>query len=78
MVSISQEEEQRTRRVASNIAKEVKKFWMKVEKLVSLFDTSLKRRHLHESSVVFLSGHSHSSSVRFVCFLSHDTSFSQL
>ncbi|CAM6104661.1 unnamed protein product [Calypogeia fissa] len=28
------EEEQRTRRVASNIAKDVKKFWMKVEKLV--------------------------------------------
>jgi hypothetical protein len=28
------EEEQRVRRVASGIAKEVKKFWMKVEKLV--------------------------------------------
>ncbi|BBN17604.1 helicase SRCAP/SWR1 [Marchantia polymorpha subsp. ruderalis] len=28
------EEEQKTRRVASNIAKDVKKFWMKVEKLV--------------------------------------------
>jgi hypothetical protein len=31
-----QEEEQRMRRVASGFAKEVKKFWMKVDKLVKL------------------------------------------
>ena len=34
MVGVYQEEEQRMRRVASNIAKDVKKFWLKVDKLV--------------------------------------------
>lgn len=34
VVVIEQEEEQRMRRVASNIAKDVKKFWLKVDKLV--------------------------------------------
>lgn len=33
-VVVDQEEEQRMRRVASNIAKDVKKFWLKVDKLV--------------------------------------------
>lgn len=33
---VVQEEEQRMRRVASNIAKDVKKFWLKVDKLVTL------------------------------------------
>ena len=35
MVVVDQEEEQRMRRVASNIAKDVKKFWLKVDKLVT-------------------------------------------
>ncbi len=34
-VVAAQEEEQRMRRVASNIAKDVKKFWLKVDKLVT-------------------------------------------
>jgi hypothetical protein len=33
---VEQEEEQRMRRVASNIAKDVKKFWLKVDKLVRM------------------------------------------
>lgn len=31
-----QEEEQKLRKVALNISKDVKKFWVKIEKLVSL------------------------------------------
>jgi len=38
-----QEEEQRLRKVALNISKDVKKFWMKIEKLVS----SLSSMHHH-------------------------------
>jgi E1A-binding protein p400 len=32
----NQEEEQRLRKVAVNISKDVKKFWVKIEKLVNL------------------------------------------
>lgn len=35
LVVLYQEEELRVRRVASGIAKDVKKFWLKVDKLVS-------------------------------------------
>ena len=38
MFCFNQEEEQRIRRLASNIAKDVKKFWTKIEKLVQVFE----------------------------------------
>lgn len=58
---VEQEEEQRMRRVASNIAKDVKKFWLKVDKLVRNRSLQPGSRYEHVGSdrfdvcIVFLS-----------------------
>lgn len=53
------EEEQRTRRLASNIAKDVRKFWMKIEKLVLYkhqLETEERKKRALDKQLDFLLG----------------------
>lgn len=53
------EEEQRTRRLASNIAKDVRKFWMKIEKLVLYkhqLETEERKKRERDKQLDFLLG----------------------
>jgi hypothetical protein len=83
LIFLLQEEEHRMRKVALNISKDVKKFWIKIEKLASSFlssnvivncDTTLDISFLKKTELYFASSFL-SSNVMVNCDTTLDVSF---